>query len=144
MGVQPAGSVSIPVAIGELIDRLTILEIKAERLAGPALANVRHERALLEGRLAASGLAVDPGLRGELRQVNERLWTIEDDIRDCERRGDFGPAFIDLARSVYRQNDRRAAIKRRINESLGSEILEEKSYRDYGGGSTAPPGCGSG
>jgi hypothetical protein len=145
MGGGPAGSVSIPVAIGELIDKLTILEIKVERLRGPALANVRHELALLEGRLSASGLAVEPELRRQLRQVNERLWTIEDDIRDCERRGDFGPAFIELARSVYRQNDRRAAIKRRINESLGSEILEEKSYSDYGGGGpTAPPGCGSG
>ena len=67
-------------------------------------------------------------LTAELRSVNEALWDIEDEIRDCERAGDFGPQFVELARSVYQQNDRRAAIKRRINERLGSEIIEEKSY----------------
>ena len=65
----------------------------------------------------------------ELKSINEPLWRIEDDIRSCERAGDFGPRFIELARSVYETNDRRAAIKRRINERLGSEIVEEKSYR---------------
>ena len=70
----------------------------------------------------------------ELKSINESLWRVEDEIRACERDGDFGPRFIELARSVYQTNDRRAAVKRRINERLGSEIVEEKSYRTVGCG----------
>ena len=70
-------------------------------------------------------------LVADLRRVNEELWEIEDAIRECERRQDFGPRFVELARSVYRSNDRRAALKRRVNELLGSAIVEEKSYTDY-------------
>jgi Family of unknown function (DUF6165) len=120
---------------------ISILEIKAERISDPAkLKNVRAElHALLEARDASifdtEGLAP---LAAELRTVNEALWDIEDQIRDCERAGDFGQQFIELARSVYQQNDRRAAIKRRINERLGSEIIEEKSY-PMADSSPAPP-----
>ena len=121
----------VGIAPGELIDKISILEIKAERITGPdKLHNVRSE---LDRLRAARDRTIRPSdelheLAAELRSVNDALWDIEDQIRDCERAGDFGQRFIELARSVYQQNDRRAAIKRRINERLGSEIIEEKSY----------------
>jgi Family of unknown function (DUF6165) len=124
-------SVMVGIAPGELIDKIGILEIKAERITDAGKLNhVRAELyALLEARDASifdtEGLVP---LAADLKATNEALWDIEDRIRDCERAGDFGQRFIDLARSVYQQNDRRAAIKRRINERLGSEIIEEKSY----------------
>lgn len=124
----------VEVSPGELIDKITILEIKAERIADPRkLANVHRElRSLTATRERA--LDASPELdefTTELRRINERLWEIEDDIRDCERNGDFGERFIELARAVYRTNDRRAAAKRSINELLGSELVEEKDYADY-------------
>ena len=124
----------VEVSPGELIDKITILEIKAERIADPdKLANVHRElRSLTATREEA--LEASPELDGftaELRRINERLWEIEDDIRDCERNGDFGVRFIELARAVYRTNDRRAAAKRGINELLGSELVEEKDYAAY-------------
>ncbi|MDE2851451.1 MAG: DUF6165 family protein [Acidobacteriota bacterium] len=124
----------VEVSPGELIDKITILEIKAERIADPGkLANVHRElRSLTATRKEA--LEPSPELEeftAELRRINERLWEIEDDIRDCERNGDFGERFIELARAVYRTNDRRAAAKRSINELLGSELVEEKDYADY-------------
>lgn len=119
---------------GELIDKITILEIKAERIADPGkLANVHRElRSLTATREKAldSSSELDE-FTAELRRINERLWEIEDDIRDCERNSDFGERFIELARAVYRTNDRRAAAKRSINELLGSELVEEKDYADY-------------
>jgi len=127
-------SILIEVSPGELIDKITILEIKAERMSDAAqLANVRHELGLLRaarGARLADSAALD-ALEGELKSVNETLWQVEDDIRACEAAGDFGPRFIELARSVYRTNDRRAAIKREIGALVGSRIVEEKSYRDY-------------
>jgi hypothetical protein len=119
------------IAPGELLDKITILEIKAERIKDPdKLRNVRAELSLLSESRERS--IIDPGglaeLTAELKAVNEALWQIEDEIRACEFTGDFGPRFIELARSVYQQNDRRAAVKRRINERLGSRIIEEKSY----------------
>ena len=124
----------IPVSAGELIDKITILRVKAERIGDPAKeANVRKELALLEDvcvQTIGSVAGLDP-LTAELFAVNAALWNIEDGKRDCERRQDFGPAFIALARSVYIENDRRAAIKRRINDLTGSDIVEEKSYRPY-------------
>jgi hypothetical protein len=123
-----------PISLGELIDKITILEIKAVRLGDPAkLANVRNELALLTAarrKLPLAGTNIEK-LTAELKQVNEALWDIEDRIRDCERDQDFGPVFIELARSVYRTNDRRAALKREINLLAGSAIVEEKSYRSY-------------
>lgn len=127
---------SIPVAIspGELIDKLTILQIKTDRLNDEqALANVRLELAQLTVArereiIAPNGLS---DLESQLRQVNETLWQVEDDLRICEKNGDFGPDFVELARSVYRLNDRRGGLKREINALLGSELVEEKSYEDY-------------
>ena len=127
-------SVTVDVSVGELIDKITILEIKAERLGDPAqLKNVRKE---LEILLAARDSALPPStelteLSLSLKRINEQLWGIEDDIRDRERAKDFGQRFIELARSVYVCNDERATLKRRINELLGSRIVEEKSYAPY-------------
>lgn len=120
----------VPVSWGELIDKMTILEIKQERIAAPeAKANVEREYRLLREAAAPveerEGVAV---LRAELKAVNEALWEIEDEIRAKEAQADFGEAFIRLARSVYRKNDERAALKRRLNLLLNSELVEEKSY----------------
>lgn len=125
--------VAVEIASGELIDKITILVIKTERIADPAkLANVREELALLE---AARDRAIPPSpdldaLTVELKRINEAIWDVEDALRDLERAGDFGPGFVERARSVYRNNDRRAAIKRAINDRLGSRLIEEKSYPD--------------
>lgn len=126
--------VAIPVSPGELIDKITILEIKSERITeDDKLANVRTELALLR---EARDTAVHPSpelvaLTTELKAVNGALWDIEDRIRRCERAGDFGPDFVQLARAVYRGNDRRASVKRRLNELLGADIVEEKAYARY-------------
>jgi hypothetical protein len=127
-------TISVAIAPGELIDKITILEIKRERITDSAkLGNIATElRVLNEARTAhidSSAELVD--LTSELRAANEALWKIEDDIRDCERRGDFGSSFVELARSVYHTNDRRCAVKRRINELMGSGLIEEKSYTPY-------------
>jgi chaperonin cofactor prefoldin len=128
-----------PVSWGELIDKITILEIKAERLTAPAaLANVQRELDAL--RAVEAQLAPDPelaGLKAQLVEVNGALWDIEDHIRDQEAAKDFGPRFVELARSVYVTNDRRAALKREINRVTDSELVEEKSYADYGAATTA-------
>ena len=124
----------VPVSWGELIDKITILEIKVERLRAPAaLANAAHELALLRGVLAELADA-PPGLaalHGELAAVNRRLWDIEDEIRRKEAAQAFDAGFIELARAVYRGNDERSRIKRAINELLGSDIIEEKQYVGY-------------
>ena len=119
---------------GEFLDKLTILEIKAERIGDPAkLANVRRELDQLRATWAASPLAGRDVVRlvAELKLVNVALWEIEDGIRRHEAEQRFDGGFIDLARSVYRTNDRRAAIKRQLNVSLGSDLVEEKSYKAY-------------
>lgn len=127
-------SIMAPISAGELVDKITILRNKAQRIGDPDKeANVRRELALLEA-IADGALPKTPEierLTAELAEVNIALWDIEDGKRDCERRGDFGERFVELARSVYVENDRRAAIKRAINEAAGSEIVEEKSYRSY-------------
>lgn len=123
-----------PISAGELVDKITILRVKAERIGDAAKeANVRKELALLEA-LAARELPASEKierLTAELAAVNGALWDIEDDKRACERDKDFGERFVQLARSVYIENDRRAAIKRAINEAAGSDIVEEKSYKAY-------------
>ena len=122
---------SVPVSWGELIDKITILEIKRARLRREeARANVVKEHALLRATAADALDEVAP-LVAELRAVNEQLWEIEDAIRGEESQARFGPDFIHLARQVYRRNDERAAIKRRINERLASGLIEEKGYADY-------------
>ena len=126
--------ISVPIAYGELIDKITILEIKRVRLCRPeACANVEKEYTLLSV-IAAPALASEEvaALFEALRRVNEDLWKIEDAIREEEAEARFGPAFVRLARSVYQRNDERAAIKRRINAVLGSELVEEKSYAAAG------------
>lgn len=132
--ITSPGTTVIEVAPGELIDRLTILEIKLERIRDEAkLRNVRKEYALTSDTLAATlpDSKVISELRAQLKTVNAEIWQLEDDIRDHERNRTFGESFIALARSVYRTNDRRAAIKRKINDSLNSAIVEEKSYQAY-------------
>ncbi len=124
----------VPVSWGELLDKITILDIKSRRIADPAkLANVGRELDALDAVVAAAGTlpAGVPAVIDQLRGVNEALWDIEDAIRDCEREKDFGPRFVELARSVYHSNDRRAALKRDLNALLGSELVEEKSYQAY-------------
>jgi len=125
----------VPVSVGELIDKITILAIKLRQIDDPErLENIRSEHAALEAVVRSADLRALAGLEPleqDLLAVNETLWRIEDDIRDCERRGDFGAGFIALARSVYRTNDHRAELKRRINVLCGSRYVEEKSYNAY-------------
>jgi tetratricopeptide (TPR) repeat protein len=124
-------AIRTPCAVGELIDKITILRIKAERIADPdKLANVRRELALLERLAQDEGLAGAPvdNLAGQLAMVNARLWDVEDALRICEREQDFGPTFVAMARSVYAMNDERAALKRAINRLSGSALMEEKCY----------------
>ena len=124
----------VPISPGELLDKITILRIKAARMSDAAkVANVKHELSLLEKTWQDSGAAaVDLGAEeANLTRVNESLWVIEDDIRDEELARRFGEKFIALARAVYVTNDERAAIKKRINSLLGSTIVEEKSYKQY-------------
>ncbi len=132
--VERSPSIAIPISPGEVVDRLTILEIKAARIADESkLVNIRHElRDLTEvAEKAIPDSEEMRALHGELKAVNAELWVIEDDIRECERERDFGATFIALARAVYKTNDRRADLKRRINEALGSDIMEQKSYAPY-------------
>ena len=124
----------VPISPGELIDKITILEIKSARMTDATkLANVRTELGLLQETWRASPYAqTDIGVEwSALRDVNAKLWDVEDDIRDKERAGAFDARFIELARAVYVTNDERAAIKKRINTKLGSKLVEEKSYKDY-------------
>ena len=126
--------IRVPISPGELLDKITILRIKSQRMSDPAkLSNVRLELSALEQTWGASAYAkidVEADV-GALLAVNERLWVIEDEIRDKERAQAFDAEFIRLARAVYFENDERAAIKRRINTVLGSTIVEEKSYSNY-------------
>jgi hypothetical protein len=124
----------VPVAWGELIDKISILEIKVERLgASNALANARRELALLSEILLAQAALPDElaDLKAALNVVNRRLWDIEDAIRRKEAAGSFDAQFIELARAVYHSNDERAGIKRQINQLLRSGIVEEKQYAAY-------------
>jgi len=126
--------IQVPVSPGEVLDKITILEIKSERISDPGkVANVRRELELL---LETWQRSVDQDetvhrIHAELKAINEALWEIEDDIRDKERAKQFDQRFIELARSVYVTNDQRANAKKALNIHLGSEIVEEKSYQDY-------------
>ena len=128
--LKPA-SMKIEVSNGEIADKLTIIELKLERISDPEkLKNLRKEHAILDEALAAFMKKNDP-LYIELFRVNTALWEIEDRIRDLERTKDFGPEFIETARSVYFINDERSEIKRKINLMTGSGLIEEKSYEKY-------------
>lgn len=123
-----------PISVGELIDKITILRIKATRIGDPEKGSkVRFELDQLEAILAkhVAPSAEMERLTAALTAVNAELWDIEDGKRDCERRQDFGAAFLTLARAVYQKNDHRAAIKRKINLTTGSEVVEVKSYTPY-------------
>jgi hypothetical protein len=136
-GSHEMSLISAPVSFGELIDKITILEIKSERMTDAAkLANVRDELELLSAlwqRDPASSTDISAE-RAELKRINEALWEIEDEIRLKERDQAFDARFIELARAVYHTNDKRAAVKRAINLKLGSRLVEEKSYQDYRSG----------
>ena len=125
----------VPVSPGELIDKLTILALKSAKITDAAkLANVHHEQSVLQAVVDAQ-IPMDDTLRrlwDDLHAINAELWVIEDDIRICEREGDFGAEFIRLARAVYVTNDKRAEVKKAINLHLGSAIVEEKSYEEHG------------
>jgi hypothetical protein len=126
--------ITVPISPGELVDKITILEIKSARIKDAAkLANVRAELALLQDTWKTSAYASHDitSQWAALRAINEKLWDIEDDIRDMERSRTFDREFIQLARAVYVTNDERAAVKRDINTRLGSKIVEEKSYAKY-------------
>ncbi|MCY3852123.1 MAG: DUF6165 family protein [Gammaproteobacteria bacterium] len=126
--------ISVPVSPGELVDKITILEIKAERITDEEkLKNVKTELELLVQvweAASADAEAVLP-LKETLKGINQTLWDIEDQIRVKESKQEFDQEFINLARSVYVQNDQRAAAKKQINVLLGSRIKEEKSYAEY-------------
>lgn len=129
-----ADVIKVPVSFGEVLDKITILEIKSERIADPEkVKNVRLELDELSSTWneAVQDQAAIADLREQLKAVNEELWVIEDDIRDQEAAQDFGAKFIELARAVYVTNDKRAAIKKEVNLALGSRFVEEKSYQDY-------------
>lgn len=132
-----ADVIKVPVSFGEVLDKITILEIKSERIKDESkLKNVRLELDELSETWneAVKDPAAISELRDQLKSVNEALWEIEDDIRDQEAAQDFGPRFIELARAVYVTNDKRAAIKKEVNLALGSRFVEEKSYKDYQSG----------
>ena len=126
--------IKVPISPGELIDKITILEIKAANISDVSkLANVKVELQLLQETWRTSPYAssnIDAEWK-QLRDVNKKLWDIEDDIRDKERQRKFDQEFIELARAVYINNDERAAVKKQINTKLGSKIVEEKSYAKY-------------
>ena len=125
------GTILTPVSLGEIIDKITILEIKVKRLPGEARLNANKELSALNACLAKAGVAIDEEMINQLRKINLNLWETEDRIREKENLKDFGSEFIEIARSVYKQNDQRASIKRLINISYGSELVEEKSYQSY-------------
>lgn len=140
MTERPAekGLFLVPVSVGEVVDKITILRIKQAEIRDPAkLANVEKELAALEASYRDHVGTPSEEVRRlteALQAINRDLWQIEDDIRDCERLGDFGPRFIRLARAVYVTNDERARLKKDINLALGSALVEEKSYQDYTAG----------
>lgn len=120
-----------PISLGELVDKISILKIKEQHLQGEARENVLNELSQLEDILKKKQPDIDTKFSEELARVNHKLWNIEDKIRECEYNKDFGNKFIQLARSVYTQNDKRGAIERKINEIYKSELIEEKRYQSY-------------
>ncbi len=123
--------VETPISVGELIDKITILEIKLEKIADEAkLAHVRKEHGLLTTRRDEAVERSDAleALTRDIEAVNRALWDVEDELRDMERAGDFGDVFVEKARAVYKTNDERARLKTRINDLTGSALSEQKSY----------------
>ena len=118
-----------PISIGELIDKLTILEIKRDKLKGIQLKNIKKEITFLEEVLKKNNLLVDNKIFLDLKCINNNLWNIEDQIRIKEKKSEFDKDFIKLARSVYFENDKRSSLKKEINIRYNSELIEEKLYK---------------
>ena len=129
--VKYLSSILAPVSLGELIDKITILEIKQINMNGIKLKNVDKELKLLKNIIQDKNLEIDIDLINNLKEVNKNLWEIEDKIRIKERNQEFDKEFVELARSVYKENDKRASLKKEINQKYNSELVEEKSYNYY-------------
>ena len=129
--VKFLSSIIAPISLGELIDKITILEIKQMHMTGIKLKNINKELKLLSNILESKNLEIDITLIKNLKEVNSNLWKIEDNIRIKESNQKFDKEFIQLARSVYKENDKRASIKKEINQKYNSELVEEKSYNYY-------------
>ena len=123
--------INAPISIGELVDKITILEIKKNKLQNSKLENVLKELSFLRKLMAKHQIEITDNLFTQLKEINQKLWNIEDQIRIKEKNKEFDNIFIELARSVYFKNDKRAEIKKRINRLSNSEITEEKSYAEY-------------
>ena len=121
----------IPVSIGELADKITILTIKLKFLKGHRKANVKNEIDLLNEELRQSSITIEDHLMAELQMINQKLWNVEDEIRIKELNNDFDKDFVTLARSIYKLNDQRSEIKKKINKKYNSKIFEEKIYKKY-------------
>ena len=123
--------INAPISIGELVDKITILEIKKNKLQNSKLENVLKELSFLRKLMAKHQIEITDNLFTQLKEINQKLWNIEDQIRIKEKNKEFDNIFIELARSVYFANDKRSEIKKRINRLSNSEITEEKSYAEY-------------
>ena len=123
--------INAPISIGELVDKITILEIKKNKLQNSKLENVLKELSFLRKLMAKNQIEITDNLFTQLKEINLKLWNIEDQIRIKEKNKEFDNIFIELARSVYFTNDKRSEIKKRINRLSNSEITEEKSYAEY-------------
>ena len=124
-------TINVPVSLGELIDKITILEIKKQHMKGKQQQNVEKELESLKLVLKSKNLDININLVDKLKTINNNLWEIEDQIRFKESKQEFNQEFIELARSVYKQNDQRSFIKREINKQYNSDLTEEKSYKNY-------------
>ena len=129
--IKYLSTILAPISIGELIDKITILEIKQIYMTGIKLKNINKEMKLLKNILQEQNLEINIDLIKNLKKVNKKLWEIEDNIRIKESNQEFDEEFIKLARSVYIENDKRASIKKEINQKYNSDLVEEKSYKNY-------------
>ena len=129
--IKYSSTILAPISIGELIDKITILEIKQIYMTGTKLKNINKEMKLLKNILQDKNLEINNDLIKNLKKVNKKLWEIEDNIRIKESNQEFDEEFIKLARSVYIENDKRASIKKEINQKYNSDLVEEKSYKNY-------------
>ena len=129
--IKYSSTILAPISIGELIDKITILEIKQIYMTGIKLKNINKEMKLLKNILQEQNLEINIDLIKNLKKVNKKLWEIEDNIRIKESNQEFDEEFIKLARSVYIENDKRASIKKEINQKYNSDLVEEKSYKNY-------------
>ena len=129
--IKYLSTILAPISIGELIDKITILEIKQIYMTGTKLKNINKEMKLLKNILQDKNLEINIDLIKNLKKTNKKLWEIEDNIRTKESNQEFDEEFIKLARSVYIENDKRASIKKEINQKYNSDLVEEKSYKNY-------------